>query len=440
MLTSQTDVMSATLSSHQKQTGENQTVFYYYGPGDVTWSSNADPLDSYTRVIYGGVHKQDDPVGQYLAERAIARSLETSSSEQHSHHTNGHAGHETQSQMCRNICDSHAYEYTPLQRTILHFPDPEHIRHLHTLRSLLPHIQPERKLSALSGPEIDILDGGTGNCFCRAVPKKMLVLFLGRAVVCKFLATVQREDNENWRGRPTQQKMVLPYGVASQAAVKILVSWMTRACTFATMSTMKPIRIPSNLFAACSLAQTLELFGLHKDAYGMDLVISQHLFERPIYPVEVETLWTCLGDQNKYVYGCIRSFSQQLRSRLANATEDLERLRIKHPCLYARIQDPTLNKMYRPGFGRQWFAATGLRGGGDVKAEDDDSTTSIFGDPTTRRVQVPDVSGASASATSIFGGPTSPVATQQQQLQVGQIANQNASDYPSTPQSPPSHT
>ncbi|KAF1363769.1 hypothetical protein EJ07DRAFT_151869 [Lizonia empirigonia] len=330
-------------------------VFYSYDANGTPVMSSIDPLEVYTPLMYGSVHQQEDPVGWYLTQQAIMKDLSVEYSTQI-----------TQSQRSEDSCDSYTNGGTPIIQPFVQFPDPEYIRHLHTLRSLLPHIQPERKLNALGGPELDIVEGHTGIIFRRAVPKKMLVLLLGRKVVSKFLHTTEREDNERWRGPPTHQKLVLPYGVTSQAAVKVLISWMIRACKFATMSSMKPIRIPKNLFASCSLAQTLELFSLHKDAYCIDSAITQQFFKRPLYPVEVETLWNCLGEDSKYVYGCIKSFANQLRrGQDLGVPEDIQGLYARHPRLYARIWDPALNEMHRPEFGRQWFAKLGLPGAGE---------------------------------------------------------------------------
>lgn len=327
-------------------------VFYSYDEHGMPVMSNIDPLEVYAPLTYDSVHQQEDPVGWYLAQQAIMKNLSVEDATQI-----------PQNQRSEDGCDSYIHGGTATVQPFVRFPNPEHIRHLHTLHSLLPHIQPERKLNALSGPELDIVEGQTDIVFCRAVPKKLLVLLLGRRVVSKFLHTIEREDNERWRGPPTHQKLVLPYGVTSQAAVKVLISWMLRACKFATMSSMKPISIPKNLFASCSLAQTLELFGLYRDAYRIDCAITQQFFRRPLYPVEVETLWNCLGENSKYVYGCIRAFASQLRrGQDLGVPEEIQGLYARHPRLYARIWDPALNELHRPEFGRQWFEKLGPPG------------------------------------------------------------------------------
>ena len=243
------------------------------------------------------------------------------------------------------------------------YTNPEYIRHLHSLLNLLPYLQPERKLNALNGPVVDIIEQDTGFALAYQVPKKMLVLFLGRKVVNKFIRTVHREDDENWKGAPTSQEMNLPRGVASQASVKILVAWMFRACQYQTMGTMKQIRIPRNTFAACSLARTMELFELHKDALRVDHYIAATHFTRPIFASELETLWNCFGKGSRYVYAAINVVGRRLRAFDVGSTgedslgidADMLAMLKEHPDLGARVRDPKLNEQHRPYFSTQWI-------------------------------------------------------------------------------------
>jgi hypothetical protein len=303
--------------------------------------------EGFQPIMYGGSYIQNDVVGQYLAWRdAQIASMEVLQAPT-PHYTGEPAGYTTRGRQTQPSYDS--YAYVSPQRW---YPDPETIRHLHTLHSLLPHISPERKLNALSGLEIDIIDGNTGQVLCRAVPKKLLVLFLSREVVNKFIRTFTREDNQAWRGLPIEQKLVLPPQATSAAAIKVLVSWMVRACQFATMCSMKPLHLPNNLFVACSFVRTLELFKLHRDASRLDFVLSQLLAsKRPIFAVEIETMWTCLGENDKYVYACIRALSRRMSD--PKVVEDLRGLAEKYPDLYARLRDPGVNELR---FRREWFA------------------------------------------------------------------------------------
>ncbi|KAF2633261.1 hypothetical protein BU25DRAFT_486408 [Macroventuria anomochaeta] len=212
-----------------------------YGLGADSASSNTACLKVHKSSMYGGIYKQDDVVGQYLAPRAAQRAITDDLQASRSNYVNGYAGYTFQGHQTGLFRDSYTYGNTGFNR---YYPDSENIRRLHTLHSLLPHIQPERKLNAFNGLELDIVEGHTGNIFCRAVPKKMLILFLGREIVSIFLNTIQSPDNSTWTGPHTQQNLVLPNGVVSAAAITILVSWVTRACKFATMHTMMLRRGP----------------------------------------------------------------------------------------------------------------------------------------------------------------------------------------------------
>jgi hypothetical protein len=247
------------------------------------------------------------------------------------------------------------------------YPDPEQIRHLHTLHSLLPYLQPERKLNALKGPVIDIVEQDTGVKIAYQVPKKMLVLFLGRKVLNKYIRTTHREDDVNWNGAPTCQEMNLPRGVTSKAAMKALIAWMLRACHYQTMASMKQIRVPKNTFVACSLAQTMELFELRKDALRVDHYISECHLVRPIFAVELEALWNCLGENSRYVYAAIKVVGQRLRAfevdsegrEVLGIDEDMLALLKEYPTLEARVRDLELNERHRPVFNTNWIKRLG---------------------------------------------------------------------------------
>ncbi|KAH6642599.1 hypothetical protein C7974DRAFT_105180 [Boeremia exigua] len=344
-----TNITSPSLSLHRSYSGHDSAIFNHGCLNNSLAGTKTQSLMVYTQIQHGAAPKSDDVVGQYLAQRAALANIMEGLQAPGWNYVNVSAGYNALDQPKRVNYDSYASEQ-PFQRR---YPDLEGIRHLHTLHSLLPHIQPVRKLNALSSLELDIIEVQTDNIFCRAVPKKMLVLFLGRDVVRKFLHTVQRENNEAWLGIPTQQIFRVPQNIASSAAITILVSWMLRACKFATMHAMEPIRIPNNLLAACSLARTMEAFGLHKDASRVDISISQQFLRRPLYAVEIETLWRCLGETSKYVYGCVKAFSTQ--SRNPKMSEEFRILAERCPRLHARIRDPALNEEYRPQFGRKWF-------------------------------------------------------------------------------------
>lgn len=345
----QTDTASPLLSPYRHRPGSDMGILDLYGPGHTTRNPEDESPGVHETLMYGGVYVKDDVVGQYLARRDAQIASMEAIQAPIPHCVSLPAGYSTRGHQTHLPYDSHANGSA--QRW---YPDPETIRQLHALHSLLPHISPERKLNALSGLEIDIIDGNTNQVLYKAAPKKLLVLFLGREVVNKFIRTFAREDNEGWRGLPTEQKLVLPSKATSAAALKILVSWMKRACTFTTMKSMKPLQIPNNLFVACSLARTLEMFRLHRDAYRLDVAIAQQFSSRrPIFAVEIETMWMCLGENDKYVYACIRALVQRISD--PRVAENLQVLAERFPTLYARLRIHGLNELYRPQFGRKWF-------------------------------------------------------------------------------------
>jgi hypothetical protein len=141
-----------------------------------------------------------------------------------------------------------------------------------------------------------------------------------------------------------------------------LVSWMLRACKYETMGTMKQIRIPKSTFVACSLAETMTLFALHKDAFRVDKFIALTHFIRPIFAVELETLWNCLGEQSRYVYAAIRTVGRRLHVHesghegpVPGIDDDMYAMLEDYPEMKARVRNQDLNQEYLPQFGTEWF-------------------------------------------------------------------------------------
>jgi hypothetical protein len=391
---------------------DDNALSYSGGASSDYETYDTDEERSVAPYMYSGVYGQDDIVGRYLAFQAAHQSERLQAPAPY--HVSEHAGYLYPNYQLIPARDSHI-------NTQLHhrYPDTESIRHLHTVHSLLPHVQPERKLSALSGPVLDIHSGSnTGPILCLAVPKKLLVLFLGRSVVSRYLHTISRQDNTGWAGPPTQQSLVLPSTIASSSALTILVAWMTRACKHATMSTMRPLAIPKNLFAACTLAQTMDLLGLKRDAYRVDMEISRRLRSKRLFAVEVETLWRCLGESNRYVYAAVKAFGKQARaastlapasvaieesalagtsrssseaeesacgapeglqtSSTASATaSELLELKERYPRLYDRIRNEEVNEQFAPQFGRNWFDNLAGRGGKEEEEEKEAANISL---------------------------------------------------------------
>jgi hypothetical protein len=241
------------------------------------------------------------------------------------------------------------------------YPDPDLIRDFHSLHSLLPYIQPARLRNAACGPKLDIVEEGTDHTFAVAVPKKMLALFCGRKFLNRFLRTLEREDNTNWEGGPVAQQLCFPRHHTNHIGVKIVVSWMHRACR-TPKNEMKQIQVPKNLFAAVSLSRALTTFGLHRDANRLDHLIASHHYKRPLYPDEIASIWTCLPKDNKYTYRMVEDLRRKLSEHESGDTKSLPdaekvlKFLEQHPELTNRIKDKDYNnsKKFRPFFGTEW--------------------------------------------------------------------------------------
>ncbi|KAF1918225.1 hypothetical protein BDU57DRAFT_514885 [Ampelomyces quisqualis] len=246
------------------------------------------------------------------------------------------------------------------------YPDPEDIRHLHTIYSLLPWIDTARRFRALEGPAVDIVENETNFVFAHDLPKKMLVLYFGRRKVSEFIRTLGPRRDEQFEKCRGRQILVIPRGVSSTAAFRVLASWMSRASQQYCMGSMRQFRVPQNTYAACTLAQTLTLFGLHKDARRVDEFIAREHFRRPIFAVELETLWNSLGGGNRYTYAMIKIVADRLRVYEVGASkkfpmlEEMLQLLERYPQLKARVRDPNLNEMCRPIFSGEWCRSMGI--------------------------------------------------------------------------------
>jgi len=238
------------------------------------------------------------------------------------------------------------------------YPDVDNVRKLHDMHSLLDHIQPDRLHSALYGPAVDVVEDGTNKILAYQVPKKMLILMCGRPAIAKYLRTLERADAAEGYGDPLQQELRIPHGTASHVGFKIVLAWMKRACYPKYTSTMEPIRVPKNLFAAISLARTLDLLGLHRDACRVDKIIANNHFKRPIYRDELASMWKCLPKDNKYLYGIVNKLRHRLdkieQGRAKPLPEGVLEFLEENPELDARVGDPEVNDQYQPFFGREW--------------------------------------------------------------------------------------
>lgn len=366
----------------------NMTIYYHYdSAGQLQGTSTEDPavqrIPLQPDLSY--FLERGDVVGVFLAQRALMQSAYPSfpgtmagtpegSSEPswddrsdtvqdaplRHQYGNGYEPYQHPNDQYLGYTGTTGYAGFVAPSQYIHYPDPEDIRHLHTLHSLLPYLSPERKIKAIRGPCMDIVEQDTGNIFATKVPKKLLLLFLGQKVVTKFIRTIEREDNENWHGLPVKQDLYIPRGVGQYNAFRILISWMLRACGHDTMGSMRQFRVPKNMLTAFALSEILRLFGLHRDVLRVDNIIAKEHFTDPIFAVELEAMWRCLGENSRFVYAAIKKVGERLREYEGGAkrrhtmwNETLELLE-KYPPLKARVRDLELNEKYQPVFGTEW--------------------------------------------------------------------------------------
>ncbi|KAF3000871.1 hypothetical protein E8E13_007613 [Curvularia kusanoi] len=385
-------IASAPATSQTDFTSPPQSPRHFYSSDEMATSPSDDPTGThetrrtdegtvYAPHKYDGLDSEAGGTDQSVAQQSSHQNKSYDMQAPTAQYVDEQAAQMVGDNLTRASLDAHTVDVAQRQ-----YPDTESIRHLHTLFRLLPHIEPSRKLNALSGPTLDIIaDRPTGTTFCYAVPKKLLVLFLGRAVVNRHLRTLEREDNENWNGLPTKQAFLVPSSIVSASAMTILVSWMTRACTQRLMANMRAVSVPSNLLAACSLAQTMDYLGLKRDAYRVDTEI-KHAFDsnRPLYVNEVEAIWRGLGENSRYVYAAVKAYSTKLGwpgQRSAHTYDrDLLGLGERCPQLWARIYDAQKNEAFKVRYGGQWFGRewfSHIGSGGDVASRDEKEGSDI---------------------------------------------------------------
>jgi hypothetical protein len=394
------------------------TVYYFYNEdGTLRSTFTLDPLiHSYPgQTALQGYMQRGDIVGAYLAQREILFPAYATIEAYSQIYRGDQQMHEQQPvayNAPRELCHQNEEPYDSYDSYrddvpdqvyragymgfALHtkphraYPDPDDIRHLHTLYSLLQCVDPGRRFNGFTGPTVDIVEEDMGTVYAYGVHKKMLVLFLGRKTVTKFLRTVESFTDDRTGQHRKIQKLYIPHGVTSTSAIKVLVSWMSRACRINFRDQVRQFQVPRNTFAACTLAQTLTMFGLHKDALRVDHTISAKHLVRPIFAVELATLWNCLGEKNRYVYAAIKAVGERLQiygegehKKVAIHEEILELLE-KYPALKTRVRDLSFNESYRPTFSTDWCKYL-LEGSSQAKEPDTGYQTSSFvGNPHSR--------------------------------------------------------
>jgi hypothetical protein len=354
------------------------TFYHYDKSGNLQTTSADDPL-AQQRLDYLEANRysqRGDAVGAYLAQRDMTYPAYATSERRvpvdeatDTHRPESHANWQKSDIRHQNVEDNESYSYRDnvhkyhvmnagymgslsLSTQYHLYSDLESIRHLHTLQSLLPYIDPRRKYSSFQGAAMNVVEQVTGTVLADSVPKRLLVLFIGRKKVTQLIKTVWRQNKGHSNHRIKTQEVCIPQNISSVSALKILLSWMKRACQYHSMDEVREFRVPRNTFAACTLAQTLTLFGLHKDAYRVDSVIAREHFKRPIFAVELEALWNCLGEESRYTYAAIKTVGSRLRAHEAGASasvsmwEEILQLMDKYPTLKARVRDSELNENY----------------------------------------------------------------------------------------------
>ncbi|KAF2269061.1 hypothetical protein CC78DRAFT_540494 [Lojkania enalia] len=238
--------------------------------------------------------------------------------------------------------------WTSAQPTLGTFPyaSLDEVRKHSNLYGFAKSLPLDRLNNSLRGKKVDIIEDESGNVFLRRVPKKMLVLFCGRPAISRVLRTLSTEDK-------SEQQILVPPSSTNHVGLKILVSWMTRACKIETSTAIKPFRTPKNLFAAISLARTLQFFDLNLDARRVDTEIAAKLFRRPIYPDEVKEIWNLIPKDSKYTYRMVQHLAHSMYLSEHGNPDVVPRKREmlafldNNPNLKARVTNRAENEKYK---------------------------------------------------------------------------------------------
>jgi hypothetical protein len=249
------------------------------------------------------------------------------------------------------------------------YPNPDDIRESVDLIGLARAIPISRRQNALSGAGLDVLEerieervaertvNGTApsTIMFYNVPKKALILFCGRKKVSRLLRTIEREDNKNWVSKPTQQQLRVPQGSCNHVGLKIFVSWIRKACDPEFAGNLHRIKCPEDTFSAVSLARTLRLFDLKKDAKRIEQQIWSRHFKRPLSPDTVEQIWKAFPKNCMYTYRMIKSLKLQIDLHLCTDSDftmpeanEMRAVIAKYPALKVRVQVEGENEKFKP--------------------------------------------------------------------------------------------
>ena len=230
-------------------------------------------------------------------------------------------------------------------RTYLH---PDDARQTCTLIEFVRSVDPVRLNAALFGPCLDIIEEETGQMLFHRAMKRLLFLFCGRESIEKFIHPTERKDADGIFYKA--EEIRVPRASTGYIGLKVLMGWFQRAGKKEYMSTMLPIHVPENLFAAISLARTMTLFGLHRDARRVDRIVDRILCSRAIFASEVQTVWNLLPKDSRYTWRIVERVATQVehyemgfKKALPQPDQMFELLQ-KYPQLGKRVESRMGNK------------------------------------------------------------------------------------------------
>ncbi|KAF2655756.1 hypothetical protein K491DRAFT_716044 [Lophiostoma macrostomum CBS 122681] len=269
-----------------------------------------------------------------------------------------------------------ASNYSPAQNgNSFRYPNPDDIRADTDLMGIACAIPLSRRQNALSGKGLNVLEERIeervaertvngippSTILFHNLPKKALILFCGRKTVSRFLRTLEREDNENWIGLPTRQQLRVPPGSCNFVGLLIFLDWVRKACDREYAHTLRPIQCPVDMFSAISLARTLRLFGLKKDAERIDNSIRARLSHHPLHPHSVEEIWKAFPKDCKYTYRMVKCLKEQVEMHrdigspfVMPKAEEMFAVIDKYPHLKDRIEIVDENEKFKPVSADKW--------------------------------------------------------------------------------------
>ena len=255
------------------------------------------------------------------------------------------------------------------------YPDIEPIRKFHDLHSLAQKIGHARLVESLKAPFIDIVESETEHVFAKQVPKTMLFLFCGRAVIYRYLKDIKTDDDQKPSDGESRQALYMPPKTFGHAGFSLMLTWMMGACRKMKLHNMSTLSVPRNLFTAISLARALSTFGLYHDAFRVDKTISGY-FYRKLWFFEVRSIWNGLSRDDKYTHRLVTELRERLdkvekagENDVLGGIDNIRKFIDREEDLASRIADPKVNDQYKPSWCGEWI--------GDVPTTAHDEGTEV---------------------------------------------------------------